>query len=158
MTVRVLKVESLTGPLRWLLPLQSWSQGLSYGACLLIGAGLLKLFVGIDQSVPWLPCVLGAVVGSSGFLAAVLPARWRIDTDNSDLTGWEEKRLRTHLQKQGYHPKPHACDLYVPRLPRLLRWHENAVLVQKSEQGLTVTGPIFILRILRRVMLRELGA
>ncbi|MGV7208879.1 hypothetical protein ACLB1G_13600 [Oxalobacteraceae bacterium A2-2] len=158
MAVRVLEVVSLGGPMRWLLPVQSWSQGLSYAACLLIGAGLLKLFVGIDQPVPWLPCLLGAVVGSSAFLAAVLPAHWRIDIDNHEAMDWAEGRLRTYLQKQGYHPQPQACGIYVPRLPRLLRWRENVVQVQKSEMGLAITGPVFILRILRGMMLRELAA
>lgn len=148
-------VSSVTFPKpawRYLLLFQSWSQLQSWGffviAAVVMVNGLLGLFDIGD--LPVTAILVGAALGALGSVIAVLPTEF--------LVRWSSnhpfRSLTSELEGLGYVLQAAQADTVVYRqnLPRLLRWDEGNVVIERAGDRLIVKGPLVIVKKIRHAL------
>lgn len=146
-----------------LLLFQSKGQAISYIISTLVGIFLFAAIfsTNIDKLFSSLPLVLCSFAGSSVVLFMTFPAMFFIslgkDVDKNKIL----KSVIEILRRHGY-----CCFdggsidrgvLLRPTLPWFLRWEENTITVLEKDGRFEISGPVFMMRILRNSCLRRLA-
>ncbi len=144
----------MAAEVRWKYPLarrlllfQSLSQALSWLACVALVLALVaavNLLLGKDPVN--LSCCIAAVVGSLPSLYAALPCVLDVDKGSPAQVMARLEPVARHL---GYVmvEKPDAeSGIFISRLPRVLRWHENRIIVRARSHGVCVEAPKLVAR------------
>jgi hypothetical protein len=140
-------------PARWLFPIQSFRQGVSFFAPLgMVGSAFLAIGKFIVHELPPLGVILGMLAGSVPVLVRVLPSRFIITVNDEikrrEIIGFIEDKARRY----GYKNKTvdgRRISLS-PKLPRILVWDENTVHVEEGDETITVVGPIAAVKYLHK--------
>ncbi|UUZ47621.1 hypothetical protein LP420_31300 [Massilia sp. B-10] len=140
---------------RYVILFQSWSQfrswlGMFALACLTVCAFLLIM----GQPVKSFEVIrISVAIGSLVAVVMTLPAQFTVRT--SEATPF--RAIVNELKNMHYHEQLHSENnvVYHQELPRLMRWNEGDVLIQSEANVATITGPTFILTILRDRLLHQ---
>lgn len=141
---------------RYLFPLQSGSQAISYGLTMLVGlAGVTAFLRLFDPAAPAMIDLLGAAVGGSAILYGVLPGRMTVVTPGASAQAAEI--IHRYLVRSSYRAiEPGiGCYRYISAGSRLLRWPENNLTITVSDGAeLCIEGPLVGLSQLRTLLMR----
>lgn len=153
--VEVSQIEYHRPLWRYAVLFQSWSQFESWLIMFVLASFTVYGFLlATSQPIKSLEVVLVAVaIGSLVAVAMTLPAQFTVSaTEAAPL-----RALTMELENMRYHERLHWENIvtYHQKLPRLLRWNEGEVTIQRHEKTATITGPQFILTILRGKLLRQ---
>lgn len=150
-SVSMSQVVRAHDPVRFLYPIQSWSQLISLALTLAVGLTLIAtLCMAIDPAAPVAYIVIPVLAGGLAPVFAALPARFQVVTRFH--AHYFLKTLDETILSMGYIPAVSDADRtrsYQPRA-RLFRWKENAIEVSVTEHAITVGGPVFALRMLQQ--------
>jgi hypothetical protein len=154
------RVTDITFPLekwRYFIIFQSASQALSWFVILLACMVFVSYLISLDgdANIPLNGVLIGAAIGSSLSLLAVLPAKFVVQ--NAGLSMQSE--IEVHLLKMNYVEDVRFNDIVVYRqnLPRLLRWDESNIRIVAEGGFLTVSGACIPLRKLRKNIVSKFG-
>jgi hypothetical protein len=136
---------------RLFCPIQSWSQLLSLALALTAGLACISLlFMAIDPSAPVGYVVAPVLLGGLAPVFAALPGQFEV------VTRFHAhhflKTLDETIMTMGYAPTAPAADrtLRYSRTTGLFRWKENVIALSVTEHAITVSGPMFALRVLQQ--------
>jgi hypothetical protein len=149
-SVSMSQVVRAHDPIRFLCPIQSWSQFVSLGLTLAVGLTFIAtLCMAIDPSAPVAYIVIPVLVGGLAPVFAALPGRFHVSTRFH--AHYFVKTIDEAIVAMGYNRAESADGRtrYQPRT-RLVRWKENAIEVSVSEHAIVVGGPVFALRMLQQ--------
>jgi hypothetical protein len=151
-------VSSMTFPKpvwRYLLLFQSWSQFQSWGCCVLAMTVLMYFLFGLSaaSALPIQAAALGAVLGSLASVVMVLPTTFVVRACPERVV----HSLTSELEAQGYVLLVSRADtvIFRQKLPRLLRWDEGNVTIERVGDRVVVTGPLVILKKARHFLVRR---
>jgi hypothetical protein len=137
---------------RYALLFQSWSQFQSWALTgLLTALAITALLVLVKANVPPVGGLLaGSVLGSLISVVTVLPAEFEFKQGSASHL----VTLQNYLEHYGYVRIDNGIDAIVYRqnLPKLLRWEEGQVRIERTGDRIVVKGPLMILRKLRRAL------
>lgn len=152
MNVKISEVEHVGGLLSRLFPVQSIRQLGAYIASTLVGFLLFQwILMLLDMPLATPIAIVGSFAGSVVILYMLLPGRFFIDVDAVEDARPLLDVMQARLHAQGYvidPAAPAAKMRFRPNLPRLLRWEQNYVALDLAGARLTLTGSIFMMRIL----------
>lgn len=136
---------------RYLVLFQSRSQAISWIVTLLFSMVLIS-YLFSDPDVPLDGLIVGAVIGASFSLMAVLPAKFTIQDDGLAVLGKIEICLlkMNYIEEQRFSKKV----IYRQNLPRLLRWNEGNVKIISEGNILIVIGAYIAVRKVRSSLLK----
>jgi hypothetical protein len=150
-------VSPTLSPLRRLLPIQSWHQGISIASLLLI-VFLMDLVIlrllGVKHPSP---IVIGSFGGALPSLYLALPGRFKLKSRA------EARHLLDDIENAanslGYRVRtvesPGQVWRYRLNHPRWMRWRENEIEIRlRDEHSIEVLGPKKMLRVLRERLAR----
>lgn len=137
---------------RYLVLFQSGSQAISWIVTLL-GSMVLVSYLFSDSKAPLDGLLLGAAIGSSFSLMAVLPAKFTVQDDGLAVLGEIEICLLkiNYIEEQRRGKKV----IYRQNLPRLLRWDEGNVQIISEGNILVVMGAYMAVRKVRSSLLKD---
>ena len=156
MSIAVSPISRACPVWRYVFPLQSGSQAISYG--LTMAAGLIGVFAVLrlfDPAAPAIIDLLGAAVGGNAILYGVLPGRMKVLTPGASAQAAEI--IHCYLVRSSYRViEPGiGCYRYTSSGPRLLRWRENELtFTVGAGSGLCIEGPIIGLVQLRALLMQ----
>lgn len=155
--MRLYDVEDLSSKLQRIFPVQSFKQFGSYLACTLIGLLLVLMIV---QSNGWyysnVIVFIAAFLGSSVVLKLALPARLVIFADDTFERSRLVAGLEEFMSRSCYARDVCATGhIFRPRVPPLLQWAENVVAIDVEDLKITLTGPIYVIRLIDRHLKRS---
>lgn len=133
---------------------QSRAQATSWIVTLLASMVLITYLASLDadSKAPLDVILLGAAIGSSFSLMAVLPAQFTVHDNGLGMLGEMEVRLlRMNYVEEG---RLKAVVIYRQNLPRLLRWDEGNIQIREEGACFTVSGGYVSLRKLRSSLLK----
>jgi hypothetical protein len=136
--------------IRFLCPIQSWSQFLSLALTLTIGLALIAMvFMALDPTAPVAYIVVPVLLGGMAPVFAALPAKFDVMTRFH--AHFFLKTLDESIVSMGYAPveSDEGRTRYYSRQSGLFRWKENAISVTVNEHAITVGGPVAALHILQ---------
>ncbi len=139
---------------RYFVLFQSRAQAVSWMVTLLMCMVVISYFFSLDRDskAPLDVVLLGAAIGSSFSLMAVLPAQFTVHDNGLGMLGEMEVRLL----KMNYveEDRLKAVVVYRQNLPRLLRWDEGNIKIREEGACFTVSGGYVSLRKLRSSLLK----
>jgi hypothetical protein len=153
-SVSMSQVVRAHDPIRFLCPIQSWSQLLSLGFTLVVGLTFIVMVcMAIDPTAPVAYIAVPVLVGGLAPVFAALPARFQVHTRFD--AHYFVKTLDEAILSMGYSAAQSADGRtsYQPQA-RLFRWKENAIEVSVREHAIVVGGPVFVLRMLQQRLAR----
>jgi hypothetical protein len=135
---------------------QSFRQFLSYTITLIIIVSILFILSRVfsDGKVS-LDIVISAVIGTLPILYMVLPCSFVLSTPPNDTL---IETIDARLYKMGYVLKEHKvdrCFVYRSKLPRILSWDENNVIIHAFPSKVEVSGSRIAIKSIRRWLLRQ---
>jgi len=106
-----------------------------------------------DDNIPLEGVLLGAAIGASFSLMAVLPAKFMVRDDGLGMLDEIEVRLlrMNYVEEKRFN----EIVVYRQNLPRLLRWEEGNIRISEEGDILVVSGGYVSLWKLRRSLLKE---
>lgn len=140
--------------IRFLCPIQSWSQLLSLGFTLVVGLTFIAMVcMAIDPTAPVAYIAVPVLVGGLAPVFAALPGRFQVNTRFH--AQHFVKTLDEAILSMGYSPvkSVDGRTRYQPHA-RPFRWKENAIEVSVREHAIVVGGPVFALRTLQQRLAR----
>ena len=150
------EVERTHSVLRFLCPIQSWSQFLSVVVTYVLGLSVVALVIHLlDPSEPLAYIMVCASLGGSWALFAALPAR--IELTTSTEARHFVKSVQEKIMASGYREvKAIPGGMHFrSKLPRWLRWAENEVNLVAHDHAIELSGPAVALRLLKRIFERS---
>lgn len=151
-------VTSIFFPLakwRYFVLFQSKAQATSWIVTLLICMVTITYLFSLDREskAPLEVVLLGAAIGSSFSLIAVLPAAFKVRDNGLGMLGEIEVRLlKMHYVEEARHT---GIVIYRQNLPRLLCWDEGNIEIRNEEGVFVVSGGYLSLRKLRGGLLKS---
>ncbi|SHG51092.1 hypothetical protein SAMN05428948_0794 [Massilia sp. CF038] len=139
---------------RYALLFQSWSQFESWLITYALACITVFGFLGISgQPIKAVNLVLVAVAtGTLVSVALALPVQFTVEAQQSNTINVLENQLQNmHYRELARYD---STIFYQQKLPRFLRWDESAVSIQRDGNQTIITGPQFILTILRSNLVR----
>jgi hypothetical protein len=136
--------------IRFLCPIQSWSQFASLGVTLAAGLTFIAMVcIAIDPTAPVGYVVIPVLVGGLAPVFAALPGRFQVHTRFQ--AHYFIKTLDETIVSMGYR-RAESADGRTRYLPqaRLIHLKENAIEVSVGEHAVVVAGPVFVLRMLQQ--------
>lgn len=106
-----------------------------------------------DDNIPLEGVLLGAAIGATFSLMAVLPAKFMVRDDGLGMLDEIEVRLlrMNYVEEKRFN----KIVVYRQNLPRLLRWEEGNIRISEEGDILVVSGGYISLWKLRRSLLKE---
>jgi hypothetical protein len=142
---------------RYVFPLQSGSQAISYGLTMMVGlTGVIVVLRLFDPAAPAMAVLLCSLGCGSATLYGVLPGRMTVLTPGASAQAAEI--IHRYLVKSSYRViEPGiGCYRYVSLGSRLLQWQENNLTVTVSDSSeLRIEGPLIGLVQLRTLLMRD---
>lgn len=138
---------------RYLLLFQSWQQLRSWGLRVLVALVLVNYLLTFANAGLRHAVLAGAVLGSLPSVVMALPTRFVVSACPDRVV----RTLASELEALGYVSQGSRAGvaLYRQNLPRLLRWDERNVRIERAGDRLIVTGPFMILKKARRFLLHR---
>ena len=140
---------------RYVLLFQSWAQLQRWGFCVLAMIVMIHFFFGLSDTheLPMQGVTMGAVVGSLASVVMVLPSTFVVSACPEGVV----YSLASELEALGYVLLVSRSDtvIYRQKLPRLLRWDEGNVSIERAGDRIIVTGPLMILKKARHFLVRR---
>ncbi|MFB9243173.1 hypothetical protein IV454_14215 [Massilia antarctica] len=140
---------------RYALLFQSWSQLGSWLLIVLLTTLSIYSFLGgLKESPPLAGLLLGVAFGSLTSVVMVVPAQFRIASNNVESI----KNVLLALENMRYVESYRILDVVVYRqkLPRFLRWREGEVRVRRNPEGIVIDGPRSILGMVRAKLMNAI--
>jgi hypothetical protein len=152
MKILISEVENLSSPFARIFPIQSKKQLYSYIFFTLVGFIFFQVLLMIFGTPFVSPLVLiFSFIGSSVVLRMTLPGKFFVEVDASEKSTPIINEVLARLEKYGYkatHINTSTVDLEA-NLPSFLKWDQNRISIFRSSTKITLTGPIFMMRIIR---------
>ena len=152
----VSKVKFPKRPWRYLVLFQSWAQFQSWGIFVIGTNVLINSVLGFFESfvLPIEGVLIGTVLGSLFSVIMVLPTEFVVNSHSSRLFN----SVTSELDELGYVLESSETDIAIYRqnLHRFLRWDEGQVEIKQADDFLVVKGPLMIIKIVRRNLLRRI--
>lgn len=143
---------------RYLLLFQSWSQLQSWALFVIAMNVLIYCVLRLSETrvLPVEGALIGTVLGSLCSVIMVLPTQF-IVTSNRDYLF---NSLSSELKGRGYVLLGSQKDIVIYRqnLPRLLRWDEGNVAIERTADCLIVKGPFMMVKKVRNSLLERVTA
>jgi len=171
-SVKVGKLEELGHPIqRYLLPLQSIEQALWVILCVTVSAALVFAFdilfaAGATSIRAWMIIVVSSLACSLPGWVSLLPERFLINTENDRWKMAAVQFLKDQAYDYGYQDSNQRSDEIVLSLVRkrlIFRWlgwlvaKQSKVRIAQAGTNVSVTGPGYAVRYLRKVSVVEFG-
>lgn len=155
MAIIVSSITRTHSPWRFLFPLQSCSQALSYTITLIVGLLMVTLALHLlDPTEPSIAVLIGSAAGGTASLYGVLPGRMRVRDSSNEAA----EIIHHYIMKSRYRNMETDANSYrytAGRLP-LLWWPENNVTITVlSPSELSVEGPLIGLLQLKTLLLQS---
>ena len=143
---------------RYALLFQSWSQLQSWGLFVFAAIVLMNFFFGLSETggPPMEGILVGALLGSLVSVIMVLPTSFVVSPCPERVV----HALTSELDVLGYVLLDAQADtvIYRQKLPRMLRWDEGNVSIERAGNTLIVTGPLVILKKSRHFLVHRVNS
>lgn len=152
MKILLSKVENLSDKSSRFFPIQSKKQFISYISFTVIGFLLFQIFLIVFETSVAPPSILiFSFIGSSVALRMTLPGRFFVDAEPAEKVPAVLSDILARLDKYGYKTnKTNNSTINLEsKLPALLKWEQNRISIFRSNTRITITGPIFMMQVLR---------
>ncbi len=136
---------------RFFCPIQSWRQLLALALALAAGLTCIALlFMALDPGAPAAYVVVPVLLGGLVPVFAALPGQFQVLTRFHALHF--VKTLDATIVSMGYAPAAATTERSrrYSRKAGIFHWTDNAIAVSVTEHAITVSGPMFALRMLQQ--------
>lgn len=148
-------VERIHPAWRLVFPFQSVAQFASYVASAMVGLLVVALVAVLALHKPLTATVAFACfAGALPFVYATLPARFVVAANSAAAAATWHDWLRTKAQSLGYRDVQDSGSETTCRsgnLFGLLPWAENTIRIASEGNRVSVSGPVFSVRVLHRI-------
>lgn len=151
------QISPLRYPLPWwryALLFQSLGQFQSWAFFVVTTAAVMQtisIFAG-SVAIPVVAILVSAAIGGSFSVYMVIPASFSLTQSHASSL----PSLISEIESMRYFSAEENLNktIFHQRLPRLLRWDEGNISIEKSGDLLHVNGPAFVLKIIRKKLIK----